>query len=586
VKTGFAHCFTPNLLIMKKLIVFFSFIVIASSLNAQFVYKIKADSVLITKDTCPAELILENRTKDTLGFLYNKGNGRTEFRRGVIKLTDSTYLFGNDIINFKNLINNLGTGGSGVNIYNSNGTLTSNRFLNLDTSTLSFGKGSNINFHVANNGNVWLGHNPLPVTASAGLTLSHIISSQFNAAKGVVVNDSLIASSNTDTLVALDINPQYNLNGNNNVFPVDLRTYNTNVVFGSRYGYRQYGNENDGAIQFKAAATTKTQIILRPSAIGAYNGNWWGTIEMDGSGKMSILSPNYGSGLFLQTPSVSGSVHLGGYGSNYGIRIVSQTKNMYMLSSNVSIGAAEYDDSTAILKLVSSTKGFLPPVWTQSQRLAIDGISTGLMGYQSNAGGNTENLYVYKSTGWKRVLTEDDSNNAGPLVLATGTASNTATLNINLSSYYTLYDIIVIELMDVQPVTDGAVARLRVSSDGTNYDAGTGNYKYAFIFHSSANTNAPFGETQNHIAISGVSSGVDNASSSSFNSTITIYNPGLSTRNPNLKFSSSYFNNTGEICTLTGSGSRSAAQVTRGLQLSFSTGNIATVKYKIIGTKN
>jgi hypothetical protein len=28
-----------------------------------------------------AELILENRTKDTLGFLYNKGNGRTEFRK-------------------------------------------------------------------------------------------------------------------------------------------------------------------------------------------------------------------------------------------------------------------------------------------------------------------------------------------------------------------------------------------------------------------------------------------------------------------------------------------------------------------------
>ncbi len=60
-------------------------------LKAQYIYKIKADSVRIYNDSCTAELIVENRTKDTLGFLYNKGNGRTEFRRALVPL-DTSYL--------------------------------------------------------------------------------------------------------------------------------------------------------------------------------------------------------------------------------------------------------------------------------------------------------------------------------------------------------------------------------------------------------------------------------------------------------------------------------------------------------------
>lgn len=71
-------------------------------LKAQYIYKIKADSVRIYNDSCTAELILENRTKDTLGFLYNKGNGRTEFRRALIPLGNMKYLSGRDTINVSN----------------------------------------------------------------------------------------------------------------------------------------------------------------------------------------------------------------------------------------------------------------------------------------------------------------------------------------------------------------------------------------------------------------------------------------------------------------------------------------------------
>jgi hypothetical protein len=65
--------------------------------DAQYVYTIKADSVKLT--ACDStELIIENHTQGVPGFLYNKGNGRTEFRRVLIKLNDSTYLMGTDTL--------------------------------------------------------------------------------------------------------------------------------------------------------------------------------------------------------------------------------------------------------------------------------------------------------------------------------------------------------------------------------------------------------------------------------------------------------------------------------------------------------
>jgi len=64
---------------------------------AQYVYTIKADSVLIT--SCDsAELIIENHTQAVPGFLFNTGRGRTVFKRAVQKLNDSLYLIGADTL--------------------------------------------------------------------------------------------------------------------------------------------------------------------------------------------------------------------------------------------------------------------------------------------------------------------------------------------------------------------------------------------------------------------------------------------------------------------------------------------------------
>ncbi|PSL34431.1 pyocin knob domain-containing S74 family peptidase [Chitinophaga ginsengisoli] len=66
----------------KRLLLFLSISFVTSQVMAQkHVYQIRADSVRIYSGCDTAELIIENKTKDTLGFLYNKGNGRTEFRK-------------------------------------------------------------------------------------------------------------------------------------------------------------------------------------------------------------------------------------------------------------------------------------------------------------------------------------------------------------------------------------------------------------------------------------------------------------------------------------------------------------------------
>jgi hypothetical protein len=87
---------------MGKLLFFLTiFNLFVISTHAQFTYKIKADSVKITNDSCSAELILENSTKQVNGFLYNKGNGRTEFRKALTKLNDTAYLIGADTLRFR-----------------------------------------------------------------------------------------------------------------------------------------------------------------------------------------------------------------------------------------------------------------------------------------------------------------------------------------------------------------------------------------------------------------------------------------------------------------------------------------------------
>jgi hypothetical protein len=83
---------------MKRILFILVLMCLEKTLHAQYVYTIKADSVKITNTCDTAELIIENHTQTVPGFLFNKGRGRTEFRRGLLKITDSIYIVGGDTL--------------------------------------------------------------------------------------------------------------------------------------------------------------------------------------------------------------------------------------------------------------------------------------------------------------------------------------------------------------------------------------------------------------------------------------------------------------------------------------------------------
>lgn len=86
---------------MTKIVLTLAFILSVNITNAQYISTVSADSVKITNDSCNAELILENNTKAQIGFLYNYGIGRTEFRPTLEKIGIGFYLLGYDTLNLK-----------------------------------------------------------------------------------------------------------------------------------------------------------------------------------------------------------------------------------------------------------------------------------------------------------------------------------------------------------------------------------------------------------------------------------------------------------------------------------------------------
>lgn len=77
--------------------------------------------------------------------------------------------------------------------------------------------------------------------------------------------------------------------------------------------------------------------------------------------------------------------------------------SLAFLESNGSIclsGDSSNPDSSAILDIQSTTKGFLPPRMTYAERTAISSPAQGLMVYQND---NTIGVYVYDGSNWRRL---------------------------------------------------------------------------------------------------------------------------------------------------------------------------------------
>lgn len=105
--------------------------------------------------------------------------------------------------------------------------------------------------------------------------------------------------------------------------------------------------------------------------------------------------------------------------------------------------------TSAIFEIASTTRGFLPPRMTTTQRNAISTPAIGLVVYQTDA---TEGLYQYKSTGW--ALISGGSGTVTSVALSTGTTGT----DINISgSPITTSGTITINIPDASASARGVV---------------------------------------------------------------------------------------------------------------------------------
>ncbi|HET9056041.1 MAG TPA: hypothetical protein VFN30_04250 [Chitinophagaceae bacterium] len=288
------------------------------------------------------------------------------------------------------------------NFYTSNGTLTGNRFLDLGASTLSFGKGANTNFHLFNNGNVWLGDGT-PVDGGYKLDVqgtnirafraSDPFSGTFSLGEGVLRYQDIYAKldiqrtawggriflgggSTAGVSINLDNNGQYYYVGH------DINNINNTSDFIFKKAF--YG----GGWNFN-----KTLLDVGTINFGPPSGPYVNTGTLTGI-RFRPDYTNFEGGLFGWNNI--NSIHL-----EVGNAIINSRQGITVIGDSVITGA----DTTAKLRIESTTKGFLLPRMTSAQRTSIGTPATGLQVYQTDA---TEGQYVNLSTGWKRFLTEDD----------------------------------------------------------------------------------------------------------------------------------------------------------------------------------
>lgn len=168
-----------------------------------------------------------------------------------------------------------------------------------------------------------------------------------------------------------------------------------------------------------------------------------------------------------------------------------------------------------------------------------------------------------------------------PLIMASGTASAQATLDINLSSYTAQFSMIEIQLTNVVPATNAAILEARLSTDGTTF-AATG-YKWNFTYAVAA---APGGQDDagasdtTTIHLTGSSS---STATQAIQVNLRIANPNSTSFFPNVQFVSTRYNDSPATAVAIGFGTITTAQATKGIRLLFSSGNITTATYRVIG---
>ena len=198
---------------------------------------------------------------------------------------------------------------------------------------------------------------------------------------------------------------QFNINNYDNLW--SAATASTGTVVTLQYGTVVQGNSAENNLFINAWTGNTIEGISGETNATAV----WKKLTTGGGGGGSGIT----GGTFdittgdLDLNSTGGTITIPGflYGSGTTNTIAKyQTSDGFTNSqifddgSSVGIGTIS-PDASAILDLSATTKGFLPPRMTESERLAISSPALGLMVYQTDG---TDGVYVYKAAGWIQMI--------------------------------------------------------------------------------------------------------------------------------------------------------------------------------------
>lgn len=167
--------------------------------------------------------------------------------------------------------------------------------------------------------------------------------------------------------------------------------------------------------------------------------------------------------------------------------------------------------------------------------------------------------------------------------LLDGTISSAATLSIDISSY-TDYKGFKLVLTNFKAVTDGVMARVRTSSDGSTYDSGASDYGYNIFLENFFTTTVDRYVDQN--SYMELLSTIGNAANEYMNYSEILFEDCFNTTSEKIFRAITYGKGTnGVLRKLSLNGYRNSTSAINGVRVYFSSGNISSGSYRLYGIK-
>jgi len=171
-----------------------------------------------------------------------------------------------------------------------------------------------------------------------------------------------------------------------------------------------------------------------------------------------------------------------------------------------------------------------------------------------------------------------------PTILASGTVSNSATLTIDFSSFYTNYNTLEVHIIGLVPATTDTTLTMTISADGTTFATAAGSYEWASSFMAGGTGYANGGGSTSDTSIT-ISQHVNTGSGGNASYIIRIHNVSSGSLRPFFVIDGVTTGTSLAMLSNKTYAQRLNAQVCRAIRLQMSSGNISSAYYKVVGTK-